>query len=99
MYVYKTTEEFTGVMTPREAWMTAIPRRPGAPSRERDMYERFSDEARLTIEGAREQARQLGSGAVGSEHLLLSLLIEGNGTAIRTIEMLATHQRRFVGQR
>jgi Clp amino terminal domain, pathogenicity island component len=54
-----------------------------------DMYERFPDEARLTVEGAREQARQLGGGAVGSEHLLLSVLIEGNGTTSRTVEMLA----------
>ncbi len=53
------------------------------------MYERFSDEARLTIQGAREQALQLESNAIGTEHLLLSLLIEGDGAARKTLEMLA----------
>jgi ATP-dependent Clp protease ATP-binding subunit ClpC len=53
------------------------------------MYERISDEARLTIQGAREQALQLESGAIGTEHLLLSLLIEGDGVARKTLEMLA----------
>jgi ATP-dependent Clp protease ATP-binding subunit ClpC len=53
------------------------------------MYERFSDEARLTIQGARQQALQLESGAIGTEHLLLSLLIEGDGAARKALEMLA----------
>lgn len=53
------------------------------------MDERFSDEARLTIQGARQQALQLESNAIGTEHLLLSLLIEGHGAARKALEMLA----------
>jgi ATP-dependent Clp protease ATP-binding subunit ClpC len=52
------------------------------------MYERFSDEARLTIQGARQQAIGLESHAIGTEHLLLSLLIEGDGTARKVLEKL-----------
>jgi ATP-dependent Clp protease ATP-binding subunit ClpC len=53
------------------------------------VYERFSDEARLTIQGARQQAIQLESAAIGTEHLLLSLLVEGDGAARRALEKLA----------
>jgi hypothetical protein len=45
----------------------------GAETESGVMYERFSDEARLTIQGARQQALQLESSAIGTEHLLLSL--------------------------
>jgi ATP-dependent Clp protease ATP-binding subunit ClpC len=51
--------------------------------------ERFSDQARLTIQGSPKQALQLESHAIGTEHLLLSLLIEGDGAARKTLEMLA----------
>jgi ATP-dependent Clp protease ATP-binding subunit ClpC len=53
------------------------------------MDDRFSDEARLTIQGARQQAIQLESNAIGTEHLLLSLLVEGDGAARKALEMLA----------
>jgi ATP-dependent Clp protease ATP-binding subunit ClpC len=53
------------------------------------MNERFSDEARLAIQGARQQAIELESQAIGTEHLLLSLLAEGDGTARKALEKLA----------
>ncbi len=53
------------------------------------MDERLSDQARLTIIGSSQQALELESHAIGTEHLLLSLLIEGDGAALKTLEMLA----------
>jgi ATP-dependent Clp protease ATP-binding subunit ClpA len=53
------------------------------------MYERFSTQARQTVAEAQEQARLLGHRHVGSEHLLLGLLAQGEGTARTTLEMLA----------
>jgi len=53
------------------------------------MYERFSTQARQTVVEAQEQARSLGHRHIGSEHLLLSLLAQGEGTAATTLEMLA----------
>jgi len=44
------------------------------------MFERFTDEARSVVEGARGQALRLGDHHVGTEHLLLTLS-EGDGPA------------------
>jgi ATP-dependent Clp protease ATP-binding subunit ClpC len=70
----------------------------GTVIKSRDLYERLSDEAQLTIQGARQQAIQLESGAIGTEHLLLSLLVEGDGAARKTLEMLGI-DRESVRQR
>jgi ATP-dependent Clp protease ATP-binding subunit ClpC len=53
------------------------------------MYERFSTQARQTVVEAQEQARQLGHPHIGTEHLLLGLLAQGEGTAATALEMLA----------
>ena len=44
------------------------------------MFERFSDDAREVVEGAREEARELRHDFLGTEHLLLGLL-RGSGVA------------------
>jgi ATP-dependent Clp protease ATP-binding subunit ClpA len=44
------------------------------------MFERFTREARAVVVGAQAEARTLGHGAIGTEHLLLSMLA-GSGTA------------------
>ena len=44
------------------------------------MFERFTTEARATVVGAQHEARQLHSGRIGTEHLLLSLLAQQTGS-------------------
>src|SRR5215218_5398213 len=52
------------------------------------MYERFTEEARQVIVLAQEEARCLGHGYIGTEHLLLGLIGEGAGPASRAFARL-----------
>jgi len=45
------------------------------------MFERFTTEARQVVVGAQSEARQLHSGRIGTEHLLLALLAQGAPSA------------------
>ena len=45
------------------------------------MFERFTERARTVVKGAKEEADALGHQAIGTEHLLLGMLIEGGGVA------------------
>ncbi|HEY3810332.1 MAG TPA: Clp protease N-terminal domain-containing protein [Acidimicrobiales bacterium] len=49
------------------------------------MFERFSDQARNAVELARTEASRLGHGHVGTEHLLLGILAEGDTPAARAL--------------
>jgi ATP-dependent Clp protease ATP-binding subunit ClpA len=49
------------------------------------MFERFTDRARQTVVLAQEEARRLGHSYIGTEHLLLGLLREGEGVAAQAI--------------
>jgi ATP-dependent Clp protease ATP-binding subunit ClpA len=49
------------------------------------MFERFTDRARQTVVLAQEEARQLGHSYIGTEHLLLGLLREGDGVAAQAL--------------
>jgi ATP-dependent Clp protease ATP-binding subunit ClpA len=40
------------------------------------MFERFTSQARQVVVGAQEEARELHSGRIGTEHLLLGLLAD-----------------------
>ena len=51
-----------------------------------DMYERFTDRARLVMKIASEEARKFGHGYLGTQHILLALLVEGNGVGGRVIK-------------
>jgi ATP-dependent Clp protease ATP-binding subunit ClpC len=62
------------------------------------MYERFSTEARQSVAEAQVQARLLGHRHIGSEHLLLGVLAQGEGTAAATLEMLALDPESVRGQ-
>ena len=46
------------------------------------MFERFTDRARRVLVLAQEESRLLGHGYIGTEHLLLGLLSNGQGTAV-----------------
>jgi ATP-dependent Clp protease ATP-binding subunit ClpC len=52
------------------------------------MFERFTDRARRVVVLAQEEARILGHDYVGTEHLLLGLVHEGNGVAAKALESL-----------
>jgi hypothetical protein len=52
------------------------------------MLERFTDQARRVVVLAEEEARMLDHNWIGTEHLLLGLLREGDGIAARTLGSL-----------
>jgi ATP-dependent Clp protease ATP-binding subunit ClpA len=52
------------------------------------MFERFTDRARRVVVLAQEEARLLNHNYVGTEHLLLGLIHEGEGVAATSLESL-----------
>ena len=52
------------------------------------MFERFTDRARRVVVLAQEEARLLNHNYIGTEHILLGLIHEGEGVAARGIESL-----------
>jgi ATP-dependent Clp protease ATP-binding subunit ClpA len=52
------------------------------------MFERFTDRARRVVVLAQEEARLLNHNYVGTEHLLLGLIHEGQGVAAKALESL-----------
>jgi ATP-dependent Clp protease ATP-binding subunit ClpC len=49
------------------------------------MFERFTSQARRAVVLAQEEAASLDHNYIGTEHLLLGLLHEGNGAAARAL--------------
>jgi ATP-dependent Clp protease ATP-binding subunit ClpA len=69
------------------------------------MFERFTDKARHVVVLAQEEARLLRHDYIGTEHLLLGLIREGNGVAAKALEHLGIelaavrqHVEELVGQ-
>src|SRR6476659_2558313 len=52
------------------------------------MFERFSDRARRVVVLAQEEARMLNHNYIGTEHILLGLIHEGEGLAAKALENL-----------
>ena len=52
------------------------------------MFERFTDRARRVVVLSQEEARLLGHNYIGTEHILLGLLHEGDGVAARALTAL-----------
>lgn len=52
------------------------------------MFERFTDRARRVLVLAQEEARLLNHSFIGTEHLLLGLIAEGEGLAAKALESL-----------
>ena len=52
------------------------------------MFERFTDRARRVLVLAQEEARLLHHGFIGTEHILLGLIHEGDGVAAQALEEL-----------
>jgi ATP-dependent Clp protease ATP-binding subunit ClpC len=65
-------------------WLPGPQRR----ARPRGLFDRFTDRARRVIPLAQEEARLLRHNYIGTEHLLLGLLGEGEGVAAKTLEGL-----------
>jgi ATP-dependent Clp protease ATP-binding subunit ClpC len=52
------------------------------------MFERFTDRARRVVVLAQEEARMLNHNYIGTEHILLGLIHEGEGVAAKALETL-----------
>ncbi|GAA1126204.1 ATP-dependent Clp protease ATP-binding subunit [Citricoccus alkalitolerans] len=52
------------------------------------MFERFTDRARRVVVLAQEEARMLNHSYIGTEHILLGLIHEGEGVAAKALESL-----------
>jgi ATP-dependent Clp protease ATP-binding subunit ClpC len=52
------------------------------------MFERFTDRARRVVVLAQEEARMLNHDYIGTEHILLGLIGEGEGVAAKALESL-----------
>ena len=73
----------------------------GRKAGERKMFQRFSDQARRVIVLAQEEARLLSHNSIGTEHILLGLIREGDGVAARALASLGLDLesvRRQVGE-
>jgi ATP-dependent Clp protease ATP-binding subunit ClpC len=52
------------------------------------MFERFTDRSRRVLVLAQEEARDLNHAFIGTEHILLGLIREGDGVAAKTLDVL-----------
>jgi ATP-dependent Clp protease ATP-binding subunit ClpC len=52
------------------------------------MFERFTDRARRVVVLAQDEARELDHNHIGTEHILLGLVSEGAGVAVKALESL-----------
>jgi ATP-dependent Clp protease ATP-binding subunit ClpA len=57
------------------------------------MFERFTDRARRVVVLAQEEARDLGHNHIGTEHVLLGLIQEGEGVGAKALEALGISLR------
>ena len=55
------------------------------------MFERFTDESRRVLVLAQEEARLLGHNYLGTEHLLLGVIRQGEGVAAQALASLGIH--------
>src|SRR5271170_2932816 len=64
------------------------PDRPPCCEESDEMFERFTDRARRVVVLAQEEARMLNHNYIGTEHILLGLIHEGEGVAAKALESL-----------
>ncbi len=62
------------------------------------MFERFTDRARRVVVLAQEEARMLSHNYIGTEHILLGLIHEGEGVAAKSLETLGIQLEAVRGQ-
>ncbi len=68
-------------LIPRATWFYDPVGRP-------NMFERFTDRARRIVVLAQEEARMLNHNYIGTEHILLGMIHEGEGVAAKALESL-----------
>jgi len=56
------------------------------------MFEKFTDKARRVVVLAQEEAKSLNHNYIGTEHILLGLIHEGEGVAAKALEALGISQ-------
>src|SRR5262249_55410960 len=61
---------------------------PPVPAKADALFERFTDRARRVVVLAQEEARLLHHNYIGTEHILLGLIHEGEGVAAKALESL-----------
>src|SRR5207245_2484331 len=66
----------------------AAERKRASARRTGEMFERFTDRARRVVVLAQEEARMLNHNYIGTEHILLGLIHEGEGVAAKALESL-----------
>ena len=57
------------------------------------MFERFTDRARRVVVHAQEEARMLNHNYIGTEHILLGLIDEDGGVAVKALEALGISRK------
>ncbi len=62
------------------------------------MFERFTDRARRVVVLAQEEARELNHTYIGTEHILLGLIHEGEGVAAKSLESMGISLELVRGQ-
>ena len=62
------------------------------------MFERFTDRARRVVVLAQDEARLLNHNYIGTEHILLGLILEGEGVAAKALESLGISLEGVRGQ-
>ena len=62
------------------------------------MFDRFTDRARRVVVLAQEEARMLNHNYIGTEHVLLGLISEGEGVAAKALESLGIDVEGVRGQ-
>ena len=60
----------------------------------RTMFERFADRARRVVVEAQDEARTLNHDYIGTEHILLGLIREGDGVAVQVLVKLGADLNR-----
>src|SRR6266568_5805885 len=63
-------------------------KRINAHTNERDRFDRFTRQARKVLSLAQEEAQRLRHNYIGTEHLLLGLIREGDGVAAKVLSNL-----------
>jgi len=61
------------------------------------MYDRFAERARKAIAYAREEAIRLDHDYIGTEHILLGMIREGNGVAVAVLENMSVDINKLKG--
>src|SRR5260221_13375504 len=73
--------------------MAAAPGGHSHPSGRHSVFERFTDRARRVVVLAQEEARMLSHNYIGTEHILLGLIHEGEGVAAKALDSLGVRQQ------